>query len=142
MNIDEVMKQVDNILVHSGMRKTEVRRSVLQVLLESEEALSHAQIEEQFQKIDRVTLYRTLKAFEEKGVIHQAFDGTDTPKYAVCSEHCSEHQHDDDHLHFHCQICDRTFCIEDVKVTRPSLPEGYQPESAHLIVKGVCPQCR
>ena len=129
------------ILQNSALRSTGIRRQVLQVLLKAEAALSQREIEDSFEEIDRVTLYRTLRTFEEKGIIHQAYDGTDVPKYALCSDHCSEEHHHDDHLHFHCTCCEKTFCIDDYPVPRPQLPGVSSVESAQLVVRGVCQDC-
>lgn len=129
------------ILQNSALRSTEIRRQVLQVFLRANAALSQREIEDSFSDIDRVTLYRTLRTFEDKGIIHQAFDGTDVAKYALCSDHCSEHHHHDDHLHFHCTKCGKTVCIDEYAVPRPSLPGVAAVESAQLVVRGVCAGC-
>ena len=63
-------------------------------------------------RFDRVTLYRTIKQFEEKGLIHEVIDTKGQAKYALCVTECTTHEHHDDHLHFHCSQCDRTIGVD------------------------------
>ena len=94
------MEETLRILTANKLSKTEVRKKVLSLFISSDNALSLQEIESSFEKIDRITLYRTLKTFESKGIIHKAIDGTNHPKYAMCEESCDEHNHNDNHAHF------------------------------------------
>lgn len=130
------------ILEKNGLSKTDVRKKVLSLFLDSSSALSLPDIESAFNKIDRITLYRTLKTFENKGIIHKAIDGTNHPKYAICESSCSEHKHYDNHAHFHCLSCGKTLCFDHV--ANPALPEvldGYAIEETTLILSGTCREC-
>lgn len=138
MSIEE---RSNHILNQHKLRKTRVRSHVIEVLLKSNRALSSAEIEHDFDQVDRITLYRTLKTFEEKGIIHKAIDGSDTPKYAICSEDCSEHEHHDEHVHFHCENCHTTVCLDIPVQQTIALPNGYSGDSMHVVVKGQCNQC-
>lgn len=130
------------ILEEHKLRKTNVRKEILGLFLKAgEKALSNSDIESQTGRLDRITLYRTLKAFEEKGLIHKAIDGSGTPKYALCSGTCSTHGHHDEHAHFHCQSCGKTVCMDDITTPVPILPEGYKVEHAHLVISGICKDC-
>ncbi|MBA9079148.1 MULTISPECIES: hypothetical protein [Rufibacter] len=46
-------------------------------------------MEVDFEQADCVTLYRTLKTFEEKGLMQQVIDGAEPTKYALCQEDCT-----------------------------------------------------
>lgn len=130
------------ILKSNGLSKTEVRKKVLQLFLDSDIALSLQDIESAFDKLDRITLYRTLKTFEGKGIIHQAIDGTKHPKYAMCDADCDEHNHQDNHAHFHCVQCEKTICLEHVPTPNiPNIPAGYTVEETNLIISGICSEC-
>ena len=131
------------ILEHSNLRKTTVRKDVLRLFFEAgSKALSSKQIEEHLHDIDRITLYRTLKTFEQNGVIHQAVDGTGTSKYALCQDDCSlMHQHQDEHAHFHCLKCDKTICLSGSVKASVATPKGYKVRRAHLILEGKCADC-
>lgn len=131
------------LLKESELRKTNARLQVLELFMNTDRALSHQHLESKLQEVDRVTLYRTLKTFEQKGLIHKAFDGSEALKYALCAHHnCAEHQHNDNHVHFNCEKCDKTICLEQVNTPILTLPEGYQMAEQHVLVKGICPDCR
>ncbi len=133
-------KKIQQLLSNHDLRKTKVRQEVLEIFFQNTEALSHQVIESQFENIDRITLYRTLKTFEKKGIIHKAFDGTKTAKYALC-DNCTAHFHHDNHVHFHCNDCGKTICLENVETPAVALPKGLQVKTTHYVMKGICPQC-
>ncbi len=136
------INRVSDILAKHDLRKTAVRIQVLAYFLESDTAISHGQLEKEMEDTDRVTLYRTLKSFEETGIIHKAIDGTEVARYALCAGECEHHHHEDDHAHFHCGKCCETVCLDEVVVPMVNLPQGFQQESAHLIINGICEKCK
>ena len=71
----ELENDVVTLLKHHDLRLTQVRKEVLSVFLKKEQALSQSDIEENVGQIDRITLYRTLRSFEDNGLIHRAIDG-------------------------------------------------------------------
>ncbi len=133
-------KEAIHLLENHSLRKTTIRVRVLDLFLNSDEAISHSYLEDKLDDTDRVTLYRTLKAFEEKGLIHKAIDGTEVARYALCAGKC-RHKHEDDHAHFHCGTCGKTICLDEVNVPSIHLPLGFSQETAHLIIKGTCEKC-
>ncbi|MDX1939627.1 MAG: transcriptional repressor [Saprospiraceae bacterium] len=132
---------IEQLLEAHSLRKTVVRNQVLDIFLNAREALSHSDIESHFEQVDRITLYRTLKTFEDKGLIHKAIDGSDKPKYALCHSGCDEHEHHDHHAHFHCDDCGKTYCLDEIEAPAVSAPGGFQVASTHLVVTGKCEQC-
>ncbi len=135
------MEKTISILKQNGLRITPVRKELLALFLQSEIALSNHDIELKLEDVDRITLYRTLKSFQEKGIIHRAFDGTDVAKYAACSEECSVHSHQDDHLHFHCFKCDNTFCVDEIKLPVLKMPKGFVAHKINIVIDGLCENC-
>ena len=131
----------NEILLRGGLRKTPVRLLVLRLLLSHQEALSSHRLEEGLPEVDRVTLYRTLRTFEQKGIIHQAIDGTHSQKFALCTGACTEFHHYDRHAHFHCSACGKTICLDDIPQPLPETPKGFIVHSAHLVLTGSCPDC-
>jgi Fur family transcriptional regulator, ferric uptake regulator len=131
---------LENVLRSRNIRVTQNRIDILKVFQESGEALSQSSVEDKLQKLDRITLYRTLKTFEQAGIIHQALDGTGTAKFALCYETCDKKEHRHEHAHFHCSQCNKTLCI-DVKIPEFAFPAQYKIESSHLIVRGLCKNC-
>jgi len=135
------MDKLEKILEARTVRPTAMRLLVLQFLLDKEVAVSLTNIEEYFDNSDRTTLYRTLKTFEENGIVHQIDDGTGTSKYAICEEHCNCEVEQDLHLHFHCTNCNNTVCLTEHKIPHINLPDGYIAENVNLVVKGICDKC-
>ncbi len=135
------MDNLDKILESRTVRPTAMRLLVLQFLLQKKVAVSLSNIEEYFDNSDRTTLYRTLKTFEENGIVHQIDDGTGTTKYAICEEHCNCDVEQDLHLHFHCNNCNETVCLTEHKIPHINLPEGYKAVDVNLVVKGICEKC-
>ena len=118
-----------------------MRMLIYKFLAENKFAVALTDIENHFAQSDRTTLYRTIKTFEEKGVVHQIDDGTGTSKYALCEEGCNCDFETDLHLHFHCNICDQTTCLTDHKIPQINIPEGFIAEDANLVLKGICDKC-
>ena len=104
-------------------------------------AVTLSDIENAFAKADRTTLYRTLKTFEEKAIVHQIDDGTGITKYAMCEEGCNCEMEQDLHLHFHCNNCGETVCLTEHKIPQIKVPDGFVSENVNLVVKGICDKC-
>lgn len=137
------MESAESILEKRELKKTPVRLDVLKALTDSPSALSQHEIEEKFDKsFDRITLYRTLKSFEEKGIVHRIYNSFGEAKYAICHDSCEEHAHTDHHLHFNCLRCKRTFCINEVHVPHFHLPKGMQALHYNFSVEGICDKCK
>ena len=89
-----------------NLKATKSRLDVLELFYTNKHALSYADIDAYLLgKEDKATVYRTLKSFSEKGLIHEVFDGDKTTKYALCGSECGTSKHHDYHAHFKCTIC-------------------------------------
>ena len=126
------------MLEKNKIRKTPFRLELLELFNSSNSALSLKEIESKLKVFDRITLYRTLKLFKEKGIMHEIFH-SNGKKYALCKEECDEHKHQHEHLHFHCSKCNESLCVES-KMSDLNLP-GYTIEHSDLNVYGVCIKC-
>ena len=134
--------KANDILKSKDLKKTPVRQQVLSALIESTSALSQQEIEHKFNnQFDRITLYRTLKSFEEKGLVHRIYNSFGEAKYAICSDECHEHSHSDHHLHFNCVKCKRTFCINEAHIPHFHLPVGMKALQYNFSVEGICKDC-
>jgi Fur family ferric uptake transcriptional regulator len=133
------------LLSDHQLRKTTFREQVLTVFLQAfPKALTRNEIEQDLQqelKVDRVTLYRTLKSFEDVGLIHLAIDNSDEQRFALCSNDCTTHQHQDQHAHFYCTNCNQTVCLEEVTIPQVKVPDTYQLEDTQLVLSGICKEC-
>ncbi len=136
------MQEAKAVLQDNKLRITKNRAEVLGVFLNSDIALSNQIIEQELDHIDRITLYRTLKTFEDKGIIHKVFDTSNKHKFALCVSGCSDHHHEDSHVHFECEKCENTTCLNDVKTPNINLPKGYKTSTIEVIVTGLCSNCR
>lgn len=138
--LSDMKSNIDEQLGHRNIKPTAMRELVLKVFSEQSSAISVADLERQFEKADRVTLYRTLKTFEEKKLIHHIDDGSGSVKYALCTESC-ECNPEDLHVHFLCTKCNQTFCLNDMPVPSLNLPVNFNLDSISMVVKGVCANC-
>ena len=118
-----------------------MRLLIYKFLAQKQVTVTLSDIENAFDKADRTTLYRTVKTFEEKGIVHQVDDGTGITKYALCEQGCSCEIETDLHLHFHCNNCNTTICLTDHKIPKIKVPEGFVSENVNLVVKGICDKC-
>ena len=134
--------QVQSILKGHGLSVTGVRRRILEVFLRSGEGLSHGDIESSTgDQLDRVTVYRTLQSFLEKGIVHAIPTADNSARYAICRDDCREGHHHDDHVHFICTTCGKATCLNEVQVPPIKLPRGYHSRQVSLVVNGTCPSC-
>jgi len=135
------METVEAILQRHQLKNTKIRHAVLGLLMQSEGGLSHQDLSRSLEvDFDRVTLFRTLHAFEENGILHKIIDLNGTARYAYTEPSGQEHSHS--HAHFMCEICgqvvclDETFLLNEVKV-----PAGFEKKSIDVQVKGTCAKC-
>lgn len=136
------MNNLEHILKHHDLRITQVRLEILQYFQANKNALSHADLENYFdKKQDRVTIYRTLTSFLEKGLLHKIPDDSGVAKYGLCHHDDKEHTHDDDHVHFKCKKCEKIECLHTLEIPKLNLPKKYKMESANLLIEGICSIC-
>ena len=141
METKTVNIRLNDILHRRQLSSTESRRKILTLFLNSNDALTHGDIEKEVgEKYDRVTIYRTLQTFEEKGIIHTIPTADNSIKYALCKE-CEEGHHHDDHVHFICTNCDKTICLDDIVSPKIDLPAGYVAENVQVVIHGICKEC-
>lgn len=134
------MKGLEFTLQDRGIKPTAMRILVLEKLLMQQHAISHKELLTQFEKVDRVTLFRTLKTFLENKLIHSINDGTGVLKYALCESHC-RCLPIDLHTHFHCIRCEQTFCLTDSQIPNVTVPKNFIIKSSNLVIKGFCDSC-
>jgi Fur family ferric uptake transcriptional regulator len=134
--------QVAGLLKKNSLSITESRKKILQLFLEQPGALAHGDIEKRAgEKFDRVTVYRTLQTFVDKGLVHTIPTADNSIRYALCKDECSEGHHHDHHIHFVCSNCGNTYCLDDVVTPEIKLPKGYVAEHVEVVVDGLCKSC-
>ena len=134
--------QVEDILRRNNLSVTDSRKKILNVFLSMQGAVAHRDIERKAgEKFDRVTVYRTLQTFVEKGIIHTIPTTDNSIRYALCKD-CTEGHHHDNHIHFICSNCSNTLCLDDISNPVIHLPSGYSAEEIEVVVKGICKNCK
>jgi Fur family ferric uptake transcriptional regulator len=136
------MNRPADLLRRFELRPTPGRQAILQLFLKKNFALAYSDIEKNVpSRFDRVTVYRTLKTFLGKGLIHKVLDDEASLKYALCTEACTEAVHHHDHVHFKCIRCNQTSCLE-VGIPPVKLPRGYKASEINLLIQGLCESCQ
>lgn len=135
--------RVEDLLKRSSLSITDGRKKMLQLFFDHPGALAHGDIEKKAgEKFDRVTVYRTLQTFVDKGIIHVIPTADNSIRYALCKDDCAEGRHHDHHVHFVCDVCGKTFCLDEVVTPDIKLPRGYSAQHVEVVVEGTCKDCK
>ena len=117
-------KQCVELLEHHGVKATANRIVVVKALAAADRPMSLSELEYQILTIDKSGVFRALTLFKE-----------------LCHSH-DDHVDDDLHVHFYCEQCRRTYCLEDIKIPPVQLSDGFEMHSVNYMVKGICPHCK
>ena len=130
-----------NRLESKGIRPTANRILVMKTLMGEQNPQSLSNLERKMVSMDKSSIFRTLTLFLEHDVVHAFEDGRGVLCYELCEQKgaCDHH---DGHIHFYCESCQRSFCMEDIHIPSFELPEGFFPHSISFVIKGECPDCR
>lgn len=135
-------KKPEDILHQHQLRKTAGRELVLHYFMGRPQAVSHGELDAALgQKINRASLYRVLRDFEQSGIIHKVPDDEVSIKFAYCGSDCHVGQHRDNHVHFKCENCGETRCLEEVNLPNLQLPQALEVRSTSVLVSGLCNTC-
>lgn len=136
------MKEKDclDLMAEREIQPTAIRILVLQTMLKADRSVSLLDLENMLDTVDKSSIFRTITLFLSHHLIHSIDDGTGSSKYAVCSTGCSC-EVNDLHTHFHCQGCNKTFCLPHIPTPVVQLPEGFTLSSINYVLKGLCPEC-
>ncbi|PAM96256.1 transcriptional regulator [Flavobacterium sp. IR1] len=132
-------KATENAFAGKNIRLTTMRILIYEYLETVTAALSLSDIEKFFHKADKVTIYRTLQTFQEKGLVHKITD-ENVVKYKLCAENCAQENHNDRHLHFYCKNCKETTCREEI-IFPESMDNQLQIDEIQILAKGICDKC-
>jgi len=122
-----------------GARVTPARVDILRLLEQAERALSHRDVEEVLHEAyDRVTIYRVLEWLVEQGLAHRVADADRVFRFSPVSAQGAEHAQ---HAHFRCEACGKVYCLDEVLLSVPHLPEGFSGHSVEYNISGQCPAC-
>ena len=132
-------QECESLFLRHGVKSTPNRIIVAEALSEASQPLSLSELEERVVSIDKSGIFRTLSLFKDHHLVHVIDDGSGSVRYELCH---SEDGHDDDqHIHFYCEMCRRTFCLSEIPVPEISVPQGYEVTSTNFVLHGICPEC-
>ena len=129
------------LLEHHGVKPTSNRILVAKALETAQRPLSLMELETRIKTIDKSGIFRALTLFREHHMVHIIEDGGDGVRYELCRSHDDEHD-DDMHVHFFCEVCRQTYCLDNIKIPPVELPGGFVMNTVNYMVKGTCPNCR
>lgn len=122
-------------------RKTAAKTAILELITNSEVALSHIEIQNSLGGIcDRVTIYRVLDRLVNEDSIHKIATLDGTIKYASCNHQNENHTHSHQHIHFNCEKCLSVTCLENVEPIF-KISEKYKVKEMNFTLTGLCPNC-
>ena len=134
--------EIEALLSKKGIKATANRILVIKALAKMTHPVSLADLEEALDyTMDKASIFRALELFAEKDAVHEIEDGSRSVKYELCNS-SPEHSISDQHVHFYCERCNETYCLESIKVPTLEIPEGFMPHSVNYMIKGLCPKCR
>ena len=143
MNNNATDKDGLNILQRADISKTPQRLAVLNILLKSTTPLNVSCVRELLtgkNRIDRVTVYRILSLFKQRGIIREitSTGGVNFIEMAT--------QENPVHPHFSCRICGMLSCLEPLTFSQShqliSAKEDYSVDHIEINISGICSGCR
>ena len=132
-------EKIGTLLAEHGVRATANRILVAAALSDAGRPLSMTELEDMIGSIDKSGIFRCLNTFDEHHLVH-AIEDVEGTRYELCLSHDSD-QDEDIHVHFYCERCHRTFCLDGIHIPPVELPSGYDPRTSNYLVKGICPEC-
>ena len=134
MNIISYLKE-------NNIKVTEARKSILEIILCSKEAINanliYAQLKQRDIKIDLSTVYRTLDLLEGKEILNKFDLGNNMYNYSINK---NAHKHI-----IECDLCHKEIVID---CPIPMIEEqikaktGITLTESHVHLKGICRECK
>jgi Fur family ferric uptake transcriptional regulator len=139
------MQNTGNTLKQRGIRLTKQRQILLDIIDKSGAHLDAEQLyrlaQKKDPKLNRVTVYRTLKLLKEGGLV----DELDLMHYAG-DQHFYETRLKQEHAHVICMQCGRVeeYFGEPLRVMRQQIQEslGFEIQAVRTEVGGYCSHCQ
>ena len=131
---------MSNILKQRNLSETPFRKEVLHILSRFQKAIPISTIETELTNYNRITLYRTIKKFLDKGIIHEIKMNDTDVHYAICQDECASAYHNHQHIHFKCQKCQGIYCLEVPQMPQIDVPH-FQIDQLEIQASGLCKDC-
>lgn len=123
-----------------GVKPTANRILVLKALKESSRPVSLADLEDMLETMDKSSIFRVLTLFLDCDIVHTFEDGRGISNYELCSSSTSCNL-SDAHIHFYCESCHNSFCMDDIPFPKIQLKQGFVMHSVSFVIKGICDKC-
>ena len=133
-------KEIQERMAECGIRPTANRISIALALARAGRPMSMGELETELDTIDKSGISRALGLFRSNHLVHVLEDGSDSVRYELCLSH--GHQDSDLHVHFYCEQCGKTYCLNQIPIPDVTLPPYWEPHSTNYMIKGICPDCR
>ena len=111
-------------LGHKGVKATANRILVYRMLEESDRPVSLADMERLNLSMDKSSIFRVLTLFHEHDVVHAFEDGRGILNYELCHSEGACNMNDS-HVHFYCESCQRSFCLDNIHIHDIKLPPDF-----------------
>jgi Fur family ferric uptake transcriptional regulator len=137
------VKTPADILHGVGLKRTPMRISILETLFHEKQPLSAPQILAKLARgTDNVTLYRTLKTFTQRKLLHRVRGEDQVWRYRVGEVDAAGHEH----AHIVCDECGTVECLPDARLPdkaakKAGVRSGYNVAYSEVLVHGTCPDC-
>lgn len=128
-------------LEQKGIRPTANRILIFKELVRLNKPACLSDLENELATMDKSSIFRVLTLFLEHDVVHAFEDGRGVLQYELC-DNAGVCNHKDCHIHFYCESCHLSFCLEEMDLAAVCLPEGFTSHSASFVIKGECAECR
>jgi len=133
-------KKAKEILAKTGLRMTQPRLRVLEILLENHGPFSVEEIHKRARSkdVDLATVYRCVENFEKAGLVIRMDFRDGLYRYEFHSEKYHHH-------HLICLCCKKSETVEECsakKMDRVAEKRGFDKVFHALELFGLCPNCR
>ena len=140
MNETKDIKFIE-LLRNRNLKATPKRIELLTVIANYGSAMPYGEVQKVLKHYDRVTLYRTINALLDGGIIHKASVSGDDVYYAMCKEYCTSHTHNHKHIHFKCTECLEVSCVNSKTPIVVEIP-NVLVKNVEVEVMGICSKCK
>ncbi len=134
-------EEILEALSAAGGRRTAARQVIVETLLDARDHLTAdelaVRVQRKFPSVNISTIYRTLEALEELGIVDHVHLGHGRAIY---------HLADEEHQHLVCERCEDVIELPSTKL-RSFLrsierDHGFEVDRRHFAIVGLCGKCR
>lgn len=138
---DISIEECAQILEEHGIKPTANRTMIVKLLHNAPNPMSMSDLESELMTVDKSVISRSLALFGNAHLVHRIDGGGDGTLFELCRCTWEDGEDSDTHVHFHCDSCHRTLCLDSIPIPHTELPEGYKVRFANYIACGLCPEC-